>query len=429
MIDNFDLITRNITYIAYYLFQFLKDKYSPREIFAIAVRMDADAYVEEESLETSEIFEYVFDLFDSRAIIRDECFISVEEYFDSEDAIWFIDAFSLICVATMALLFSIDNEDMDIEEIYDDISEREDEIKQNVQSILRDEIHKNPDNGMKERIRSFVTENSDFKKWDLELSFLIDEYGKCSIDFDDIDSIFDKKQKADDSKYKESVLLGFVKEVDKMLNHKKEHDDFLRAIESRREEMKEYTLEQFPRLSKSKIEKMYKSANDDELLIAGTCYLYGIVVDTDFEKAYNCFAIGAKNEDPEATYYMSLMYLKSIHVNYDPDYWIKYLALACRLGSEEAISQWDELLSDKKEYYEEKEKHQIDGRTENMLRVIEKQTAKRKSKAPIVFSIIGGSLVLLGVIILATSNSLGLMPIVFGIPFLIIALVMFVRNA
>ena len=450
--DAVELITHNVTYISYYLFQFLHKRYSPREIFAIAVRMDAQAYVDEGSLDTEDIFRVVFDLFDANEIRIDDYSISVEEYFENPQTISCIKAFSLICITTMTLLFNVDNEDEDVGEIYDDISYKAKEIEEHVESILSDEIYLEPDNELEEKIVHFIFEDDEFDDWNSELELLIDEYDEDITEIRDLDIVIDeddddyedddeeddedeedeqKEEQTNSSKYNESILLGFIKETDSMINHKKEHDDFIKSLDSAREQIKDYLLSKYPRLTKSKIEKMYKSSDNEDLLTAGMCYFYGIKVDTDFEKAYNCFIIGAKNDDPESAYYISVMYLKSLHVSYNPDYWIKYLALACRLGEEEAVSQWEELLSNLKEYNEEKERRKMMeyGPNKNVMSRLERPTRKPTYKTPIVFSIVGGALFLLGTIILATSNALGAIPMLFGVPFLIIAVVLFVKNS
>lgn len=188
--DNFELITYNVTHISFCLFELLKGKYSPAEIFAFAARMDADAYAKEGTLETSTIFETVFKIFDSKILDVDDVHCNLSDSLDNN--LCFCDAITMVCITTMCLLFPVDNEDMDVKEIVDAVFSQKDRIKKIVSKTLQKIMDDGElDSTIRQNVRYFIWFDDNWKAWNVKIHKVFGSDYKPKITITDIDNYID----------------------------------------------------------------------------------------------------------------------------------------------------------------------------------------------------------------------------------------------
>ena len=142
--------------------------------------------------------------------------------------------------------------------------------------------------------------------------------------------------------------FGF-KQVNKLFENfkidlTKEHDEYLTFLDETKHTMAEAFKKNIPNLSQNLIKQFAENIFDEDAQgLAGTAYLFGICVNKNFKKAYDCFLNGYKLGSSECAYKLSVMYINQLYVSFDLKKRLFYLNRACGLKNKTAIKQRNEI--------------------------------------------------------------------------------------
>ena len=416
-LDNFGFITRNITSFVYGLFSKANNKFSHVDILKLAAYLDLKYYIESNDLEIDYVCEKIEIALDENALDFGEGFYNLDDLIDDDDYSLSATLLRLVSIL-LCLIFKVDNPEVDEDEIVSSIKQKFDYIKDLIEDMLNDESTFMKDEPIRRSIDSLL------KNDELIQSILGSDLDTSDYEIDDIDDydFIDFSYNIAGTDFTVKKALAFLNEIDDQLDHRREHDDYVAILREKRSEVAFALKQDYPGLNEQEIIKMKNSIELGNVKTAGICYLFGIEVERNFEECFKLFMKGVEMLDAESAYQISTMYLKSLFVSYNKQKWIEYLSLACKLGEENAISQWKELEENANKYYKMKSAAKLQREKE-----IYKAQAIEANKRTIAPVIVFWSLFLLCIIIgIAMAVSIGtpaIMFFLFAVPFLILGIV------
>lgn len=338
--SNFIFTSKNICGILYHLICTSIQEYSLIDLFAFALCIDLKSYINDGDYSYPIIATKVGHLFKTGELMLDEDCYSLGKFFDPKKHS-FIECALALCILGLALALKADFKKINENTIVMAIFQKAKEITTNIKKwFLNNDTYKDNE------VWRGVTEKA---LQDLELvSGVLSRNNKVSFkelaieDLSKYTFINYSKDTLGDG-FTTDIILDFLHQYDKYIDHEKEHNDYLIYLDEKRPIMLDSIKLKIPNISPEVVKEMELSNDIDFVPLAGVCYLFGLSVKRNFEKAYSCFYFGSHLFHAKSAYSLSVMYLKSLFVAFDLDKWIHYLSLACRLGDSNAIDQWLEL--------------------------------------------------------------------------------------
>jgi hypothetical protein len=339
-LDNFEFITKNIVFIIYNLLGKYKEKYSLFDLAVIALFTDLKLYVDDGDFDVDSLVDKTVKLFEDGVLSLDLDDYDIRNIINSisPSVNNFILAISMLAYA---LATKVDCPDSEEKDIVSTVIKKAPTLEEFIDKTLKDEKSIRESEIVRVKIEMALEE--------IECNELI-HFGEHDdaisyFDIDDLDDFYfvDFLKNPLGDEFSTDMIINFFKKTDHFYDHNQEHEEYLRHLNSTAQQVKDALLEQDPNLNAQKVILCQSSDDAEDNALAGLCNLYGVFVKQNFEKAFYCFKDASAKLHPEATYQLSVLYLKSIFVRFDLEKWIDNLAKAVRLGDENAISQWKEV--------------------------------------------------------------------------------------
>ncbi len=331
---------KGVCEIIYYLIVTSFQTLSIKEILAVSLCLSLRKSLGNRGLTDSQIIEKAYWLFDEHVLSLHKNDYNLSDIIDVDNP-GFIGSVMLTCLLFAGLILGSsdkDSEDVIVRCLFDKAP------------ALRKSLKKWF--GNKKEFRAFDG-NKSIAKSDLvsicaeakrqineNFGFIVDEH---------IDDIFeyrfiDFSQDPLGDGFTLDKLLRLTSKMDQSMNRKKLHDDYLVFLNTSREAMAEVIQRDMPWLNRSLVESADKLESDPMFCVgAGMCYIYGVYVEQDFEKAVRYLKLASEFSNADALHLLSLCYFHSLYLDYDAKKWGECLCLACRYGSQAAIDQWRDL--------------------------------------------------------------------------------------
>lgn len=337
-LNNFKFVSRHVAFTFFNLMGKYQNKRSLFDIMLMTLVVELRLYINDGEFEIEELSKKLLGLIEGWSLNLNEEEYDLSGWFDTTDLTVNMIVLGLSFLAA-ALNIKADCEDATDDEIYATIRNEAAELKKFIDEQLNDisAIRES------EIVRIHICEAMEMFEDDIPFGA-----NDAAIKYESIKNLknyhfvdFDIEPLGDG--FTTTMFEDFFKRTDGLYDHQKEHDEYLNYIKNNSVLVKDTLLSNDPKLCRERVILGQRSDDPEDICVSALCYLYGVFVEQNIEHAFYLFKDASALLHPQATYQLSVFYLKSLFVKYDIEDWLFYLAKACRLGEENAISQWKEI--------------------------------------------------------------------------------------